>query len=277
MKRMIWMFAVCLSVLLAMRWRARSASPTPSAETIVKQMLKKYQSLNTFEEIATDSRQQKRGALQQQMTLTAKFVYKKPNKFLYNIDDPQQGMLAVCDGKNFYFLIRPLNQYRKHPAPASMAEATRVEPLFRTTLDPPAFLHGEDPLKNAQNLKLVGSETIEGQPVYHLRFDQALPPRLRTQAGASSMTITRTTDMWIGKQDSLLYKTQTTMKVTRGTQSLSAVATETHTQRKVNHSVADSVFRFTPPKGATEVKEFLRPSIPGAPPQSTPPPAPPKR
>lgn len=277
MKRTMWMSTVCLSALLALSWRARSASPTPSAETIVKQMVKKYQSLNTFEEIATDSRQQKMGAMQQQMRLTARFVYKKPNKFLYNIDDPQQGMLAVCDGKNFYFLVRLLNQYRKHPAPSSMAEVTRVEPLFRTTLDPPAFLRGEDPLKNAKNLKVVGSETVSGQPVYHLSFDLTPPQRPPAGQGGPKVSMSVTGEMWIGKQDSLLYKMQRTTAVRRGEQSISAIETETHTQMKVNHSVADSVFNFTPPKGAQEVKGFLRPTMPGAPPRGTPPPAPPKK
>ncbi|MCS6858934.1 MAG: DUF2092 domain-containing protein [Abditibacteriales bacterium] len=277
MKRTMWMFAMCLSVLVALSWRARSASSTPSAETIVKQMLKKYQSLNTFEEIATDTRLQKRGAVQQTMTLKARFVYKKPNKFLYDIDDPYQGILAVCDGKEFYFLVRSLNQYRKHPAPASMAEVARVEPMFRTVLDPPAFLRGDDPIKGARNLKLVGSETIGRQPTYHLRFDQPPPSLPPTRTGAPPMTISRTTEMWIGKQDFLLYKTQTTIKASRGNQSVSSVMTEIHTQMKVNHDVADSVFHFTPPKGAKEVKEFFRSPLPGASPGGAPPPAQPRK
>jgi len=267
MKRTMWMSAVCLSALLALSWCARSASQTPSAETIVKQMMKKYQSLNAFEEIATDSRQQKRGAMQQQITLKARFVYKKLNKFLYDIDDPQQGMLAMCDGKNFYFLLRPLNQYRKHPAPASMAEVTRVEPLFRTFMDPPAFLRGEDPFKKVKSLKVVGSETVSGQPTYHLRLEPILSQRLTAGQNNPPVSISVIVDLWIGKQDSLLYKMQRMSTVSRGEQSISSTEIETHTQMKVNHNVADSVFNFTPPKGAKEVKEFSLPSAAGAPPK----------
>ncbi len=185
-------------------------------------------------------------------------------------------MLAVCDGKNLYFLVRPLNQYRKHPAPSSMAEVTRVEPLFRTIMDPPAFLRGEDPLKNAKNLKVVGSETVSGQPVHHLRFDATPPQRPPAGQDSPKVSMSVTVDLWIGKRDSLLYKMQTTTKVSRGEQSMSSIATETHTQMKVNHSVADSAFNFIPPKGAKEVKEFLRPTLPGAP-SGRSPSAPPKQ
>jgi outer membrane lipoprotein-sorting protein len=268
---MIGSVTISIAALLVLSGSVRSAAQNPSAETIVKQMVQKYRSLNSFEEIATETREQTMGAMQQKLTLKAKFVYKKPNKFLYQVDDPMRGVTSVCDGKNFYFLPRQLNQYRKHPAPANLSEILRLEPLAGTTMDAMAFLRGEDPLKGTKNSKVVGSEALSGRPTYRVRFERPIQPRRPTAPNAPTISGTETFEMWIGKEDSLLYKMQMTAKMSVGQQSITTVATETHTQMKVNQSVADSAFAFKPPQGAKEVKEFQAPGMPGQQP------APPKK
>ena len=140
----------------------------------------------------------------------------------------KQGALVVDDGQTSYMMDVATYQYFKQPHNPNML------PIMGLKYGLP--FGGMDP--KAEYYKLLAPATIGGVPCYTL---QLAPP---------SKNVTTTVLIYIDKAN--YHVKQAKITQSDGTRSMSAqtvVKSET-----VNASIADSVFTFTPPKGAQEMK-----------------------
>lgn len=251
----------CLGVLSIglVLFAARTVRAAPAPESLLKQMVTKYQKVSSFEERFTMSQVTKAGPQEHKVNLTGRFTYQKPNRFLYRVDDPMMGMTAVSDGKTLWFCMNMMKQYTKQPAPAQLSGLAQAVPMLKTQLDPFAFLRGEDPLAGKPKVKLVGEQKVAGKPCYHLAWAQAGPSHMGGSPPRMSV------DVWVGKADLLLYQTRFVASGSMGQAKYTTTITEAHTGMKVNQPVPGKTFTFAAPEGAKQVDKFGMPGAPGKP------------
>lgn len=226
----------------------KSAPAKPGAQEIIKKMLDKYHSLTSYEGLATEVQVTKIGARENKVTIPARIIYKKPNKFVYRIESasPQLQRQSGCDGKTLWAFVPAAKEYTNAPAPKDL---NGLEKTFaRTTMDPLAFLRGEDPVDEARDLRQLPDTKLDNKPMSQIAFTRSI--------NASGGTIAQKIEMLIGKDDSLLYKTTQHNIIESHGMKVDQTSTETHTGVKVNADIPDKTFKFTPPKDAKLVKKF---------------------
>jgi len=229
----------------------KSAPAKSGAHEIVKKMLDKYRSLNSYEGVATEVRAATRA--NRENKVTACIIYKKPNKFAYRIESAssERRSQSGCDGRTLWAYLPPTREYTSAPAPKDLSGLEKIAPLAATTMDPLAFFRGEDPFADAKGLKQLPDTKLDNKPMNHIAFTK----ELARAGGRSEAKI----DMLIGRDDSLLYKlykTTNQMVIEGKGMKVKRTSTETHTGVKVNGDIPDKTFQFTPAKNARLVKEF---------------------
>lgn len=217
----------------------------PRAEEVIRKMLATYRAMKSYREEAVESVTQVRGQDRQTQTVSHTFIYQAPNRFFYDIRSGRQQMQALaCDGKT----AQTVNQ---RAAVGMRAKAPpRIEGIgmllmqldFSTTMDPFAFLVGEDPL--ARGRAELATATLNGKPVYEVRF---------TGRGSG------TTTFFIGQRDSLLYRVRAHTAV----ENVEFIVEETHSEMRVNPKLPPQAFSLRIPPGMRIIDLPENPPSPG--------------
>ena len=195
------------------------------------------------------------GGMQSRLELPVKLAASNPGKLRIESNGPVGNTLIVSDGENTWMYLGPLKQYTKTPA-ASSPDAL-MKSINPAISDIVAQYKTKDPYLS---VKVTGEEALEmaGNKfecfVVEAKLDKINMP------GAMMLTdgVMKT---WIDKKTKLALR-QTASATMQG-ESLRAPAAMNQTVNmlsvKLNEPVPETMFQFTPPEGAREVKEFQGP------------------
>jgi thiol-disulfide isomerase/thioredoxin len=229
-----------------------SAQSTPEARALLKasqEAFLNYKSYVIEQRIVVDMS----GATQARMEMSAKLAASAPGKMRVESTSQAGGALIVSDGENTWVYIDLTKQYMKTPA------ATSPEGLVRSLV--PGMggvfdqLKSKDPYLSA---KITGEEAVEvdGKKidcfVVEATMDKIAMPGAMTMTGALMK-------MWIDKDSKLSLKTTVTATMQGGPAAATPMQMNmamTVISKKLNEPVEESLFTFTPPEGAKEVKDF---------------------
>jgi len=198
------------------------------------------------------------GPTQNRLEMTSKMSASAPGKMRTETSGQMGGALILSDGEHTWFYIATMKQYMK--TPAATGPAALVKSLVPGMSDVFDQLREKDPYLSA---KVVGEDTVE---VDGKKIDcyvvEAVMEKLTMTAG---MTMSQgTTKVWIDKETKITLKTTLTATLQGGPfpKPLEMNMAMTVFSRKLDEPLPDSLFAFTPPEGAKEVKDFAMP-VPG--------------
>lgn len=157
--------------------------------------------------------------LNQSQRSAGKLYQRKPDRFLMRFSDPE-GDVIVADGRHFWLYYPSAD--RTQVIRTSIAEGGEAVDLQAQFLSNP----------NQRFVSTVaGEESVGGRPAHVL----TLVPR-----GASPYRILK---IWVDKEDHLVRR----FEITEENESVRRVELR---NLRTNHSLANSLFTFTPPEGA---------------------------
>jgi outer membrane lipoprotein-sorting protein len=245
------------------------AAPTQDGRAILLKTLQLYQSLNSYSGQANVDTMMLSPTNQTIKHIGSSSVMKlqRPNKIYLYFQTPIGSRRIYSDGVNFSVYDETPNQYLTVPAPADMPGLLKVL-LARADvaagLDPLYFLTQNSLPKELSKIKLKGTATYNGHPVYIVTGMTNSAPVVTKSGKTLTPVPTSYWTWWIDRTSSLLYKIETmTPNITkpvsfgsgaqRTVQNVKGTLILRHTvsELKPDANVAPSEFSFTPPKAAT--------------------------
>jgi len=192
-----------------------------------------------------------KGGLESRLVLPVKLAVSNPAKLRIESNGQLGSTLIVSDGEHTWMYLGRWRQYTKTPA-ASNPEALMksINSGIGQMLDE---MRAKDPYLSAQ---VTGEETLEvdGKEydcyVVKATLDKiGLPGAMKFSDGVMTS--------WVDKKTNVTLKQTTIGTVEAETIPTSPIIQSTIVKSfKLNEPIADSLFTFTPPAGATEVAEF---------------------
>jgi outer membrane lipoprotein-sorting protein/peroxiredoxin len=240
-----------LIVLVAFILPALFAQTPPDARTLLKETgdaLRDARSYVLEQSIVVELT----GGLESRLQMPVKLAVSNPGKLRIESNGAVGNTLIVSDGENTWMYLGPLKQYTKTPA-ASSPDAL-MKSLNPGVADMMGKMQSKDPYLE---VKLAGEETIENGGARHECFVIEAKLDKIEMPGAMEL-VDGVMKAWVDKKTKLTWK-QTATAIMKGAtlrspaemnQSINLLSV------KVNELVPDSLFTFTPPEGAKEVKEF---------------------
>lgn len=266
---------LALSALLALSTPMEAQTQNPRA--LLQKVNAAYQKLNAYEGAASvEISVFYKDKILQTRAMRVEMQMKRPNKLRLDFTMPTGTQTILSDGTNLTIYLASTNQYARYPtAPtidAMLFPLLAVRAGVQATLDPLYFL-GKKQLPTAlTDLRFQGSETYNGKPVFVVSGVTTRPrTALRDKKGHQVVLppSKQYWTWWINKQTSLLEKIEMRVsdlkmavparqgkKITR--QQIQVTQRMRHIILKVtpNPALAESVFTFTPPQGAVEVRSL---------------------
>jgi peroxiredoxin/outer membrane lipoprotein-sorting protein len=242
----------------------------PTAKAIINRTAQTYKGIKTLQMDVEIQASQAIGKEKRNNTANISLSLERPNKMKMVTNTGSIGSTMVTDGKHAYAYSPSVNQYQEIPAPKDVFGGGQKGKGDLSTMD---LLAGKDVNHIANKAKLVKSEKIGGVDTY-------LIEAVLDQTPSGSITKERT---WIGKNDSLIYRTETsrTISVADQVKEQQKMLARIEAQAKAagqkigprptlpkpqgpvsviqktfvkkittNVALPSSTFRFTPPKGA---------------------------
>ena len=242
-----------LAVLLALPGAVRADTP-PDGKTLLQESgdaLRSAQSYILEQAVVVEIS----GGLRSRLEMPVKLAAANPDKLRIESNGPVGSTLIVSDGENTWMYLGPLKQYTKTPAASSPdALMKSINPGISEMV---AEYRSKDPYLS---VKVTGEESLEmdGRHFDCFVVEAALD---NIKMPGAMMLTGGVMKMWIDKKTKLTLR-QTASATMQGG-SLRAPAEMNQTvnmlSMKLNEPVPDSMFQFTPPEGAKEVKEFQGP------------------
>jgi len=233
------------------------AQGTPDARALLQQT---QDALRPFKTYVIEQRMalEMSGPVANRLEMTSKMSASAPGKMRTETSGQMGGALIVSDGENTWFYISTTKQYMKTPA------ATGPEALVKSLVpgmgDVFDQLRGKDPYLSA---KVIAEEPldIDGKSVDCWIVEATMEKLTMTAGMTMSEGITK---LWIDKDTKMTSKTTLTATLEGGPfpKPLQMSMSMTVFSRKLDEPLPDSLFAFTPPEGAKEVKDFSMP-VPG--------------
>ncbi len=210
---------------LALASASASAAPTP--QQIIEKGQARINSAKTYQ--VTYQMTQTMGAMgSMKMTMNIKAI---PGKKMWMNTTPT-GMMMVDDGKTMYRYIAPMKQYIKGPSQAAksmqlgVSQAAMLAKQMNLKLGAPASVSG----KSCYVIEMTPKKAQPGQSMLlKFYFDQATYAMVKMAMTGSGAA----------RPGQPVQSMQVNMVAV---------------SEKINAPIPDSVFKFTPPAGATEMK-----------------------
>jgi thiol-disulfide isomerase/thioredoxin len=227
------------------------AEPAPDARVLLQKVGDAYQALASYHfEGAIDIRMS--GGAGQHLEMPLVLAGDRAGRMRMDLRHPQQGGLLVSDGRRSSTYIYSLNQYTQKPAEAVTDSAGMPRPPQNSPIT-----HYFDPLRNLKAALVMGEQEIVvgGTPsdCWVVRCDMAPP-----QALAADTTARATATLWVDKARALVLRDSTNITLRNPATGANMAMDQitSFTLGRVNGTLPDSLFAFTPPAGATLVQTF---------------------
>ena len=244
------------------------AQAKPDGNTIVKKMMAKYHSLNSFQEVAEAKVIENNSQMIQSSTLK----YQKPQNFSLTSIDPQIGtVLSQVNEKGILVYSGKQNIFtRRKPQPTLKDSLNRLQnaslyslriPVTQA-LSPLSFLAASTMPVEANQFRLTGVRMVAGRPAYVVRALAKLEWLQSLAKGVTILAKSRGITLYIDKQSFLLVRATCaiTFMTTLPGEPLSSKPTnpagfafdEYHRAIIENGAINAQEFNFTLPAGALE-------------------------
>jgi len=230
------------------------AQQLPDARTLLKETgdaLRDAKSYVLEQSIAVELK----GGLESRLQMPMKLAVSNPGKLRIESNGAVGNTLIVSDGENTWMYLGPLKQYTRTPA-ASSPDAL-MKSLNPGVADMLGKMQSKDPYLE---VKLAGEEIIENGGARHECF--VIEAKLdKIEMPGSMELLDGVMKTWVDKKTKLTWR-QTATAIMKGATLRSPAEMNqsiTLLSVKLNEPVSDSLFTFTPPEGAKEVKEFQGP------------------
>jgi outer membrane lipoprotein-sorting protein/peroxiredoxin len=195
------------------------------------------------------------GGLESRLQMPVKLAVSNPGKLRIESNGAVGNTLIVSDGENTWMYLGPLKQYTKTPA-ASSPEAL-MKSLNPGVADMLGKMQSKDPYLEVE---LAGEEIIENAGARHECFVIEAKLDKIEMPGAMEL-VDGVMKTWVDKKTKLTWR-QTATAIMKGA-TLSSPAEMYQSinllSLNLNEPLPASVFTFTAPEGAKEVKEFRGP------------------
>lgn len=195
------------------------------------------------------------GGLQSRLEMPVKLAAANPDKLRIESNGPVGSTLIVSDGENTWMYLGPLKQYTKTAA-ASSPEAL-LKSINPGIAEMVAQYQSKDPYRS---VKVTGEEALEmdGKHFDCFVVEAALD---NLKIPGAMMLTDGVMKMWIDKKTKLTLRQTASATMLGGSLLAPAQMNQTVSMLsvKLNEPVPGSMFQFTPPEGAREVKEFQGP------------------
>ncbi len=195
------------------------------------------------------------GGLRSRLEMPVKLAASNPDKLRIESNGPVGNTLIVSDGENTWMYLGPLKQYTRTAAASSPdALMKSINPGISEML---AQNKSKDPYLS---VKVTGEEALEMDGRHYDCFVVEATLDRIDMPGEMSLT-DGVMKMWIEKKTKLTLRQTASATMQGGALRAPAVMNQTVNMlsMKLNEPVPDSMFQFTPPQGAREVKEFQGP------------------
>lgn len=221
---------------------------------LLRKMVAKYRSLNTYSDSWTTTKTQGKN----RQTESGDLRLAKPNRFYVSHEVNGRLMTVIAgDGRTIVAYRALAKQYIREPAGAKL-------PSLLTGINhaPLSLFLGLDLLRQVQDARIVGATTLNGTPVriVKLTFRIPSPPKdvqLTEKQKADLEKLRRNQPeirYYIGNADALMYRNE---MIARGRTKQSKEATLTVRQDlrniRVNQPIPATAFAFSPPEGTTRL------------------------
>ncbi len=236
--RTIKKLVVPLALLLIPAFFVKRYLVHPSPSRILTKTIRRYSTFEFYSDTTTV-----RSSIPS-LQGTYEFTYARPNRLRVQFRGLLNDELVVADGTTLYVYRPAVNQYRAAPAPQQLPdELPGGQPMLKLSL-----LNGTMPVHRLGNARYRGRAKWQGQWVHRLRVE-AEDGELG-EGGVADMVL------WIGAEDSLIYRSDTTL----------ALGTQTVTQSLEHGDISTApppagAFIFEPPEGARPVARFQKPRL----------------
>jgi outer membrane lipoprotein-sorting protein len=263
--------AVVLSAFSSLPAEAQALNP----RALLQKVSAAYQRLNTYDgtasvEISAFFKEK----MLQTRAMRVEMKMKRPNKLRLDFTMPTGTQTILSDGTNLFIYLASTNQYARYPtAPtidAMLFPLLAVRAGVQASLDPLYFLGKKQLPAALTDLRFQGSDTYNGKPVFVVSGVITRPRTVLRDKKGHQVVLPPSKQYWtwwINKQTSLLEKIEQrvpdlkmTVPARQGKKVTAQQIPVTQRMRHVvltataNPSLADSVFTFTPPPGAVEVR-----------------------
>ena len=195
------------------------------------------------------------GGLESRLQMPVKLAASSPGKLRIESNGAVGNTLIVSDGENTWMYLGPLKQYTRTPA-ASSAEAL-MKSLNPGIAEMIGNMQSKDPYLE---VKLAGEEVIETGGRHYECF--VVESKLdKIDMPGDMKLVNGVMKTWVDKKTRLTLKQTANAIMQGGVLRRPAEMNQTINilSVKLNEPVPESLFTFTPPEGAKEVKEFQGP------------------
>lgn len=219
-----------------------------SADALLTQTLKAYQSLSGLRVRSTIMAEQRMGEMSLKRTIKHEAVYQRPNFLRVRWEEEEQGGIAIfSDGKNLFTQIDALKQVKKEPAPKTLREIVRTLDRRSPVVDELSCFLGESWTEKVSAAKVVGKETVQKRPLTKLQ--------LTLKDGSTQF-------LWLDGKGFIWQSQRRLEQKHPGGGTVAVTITETFHEVTANPKLPANFFAFQLPKGYREVKEFEMPKRP---------------
>ncbi|MCX7765356.1 MAG: redoxin domain-containing protein [Candidatus Sumerlaeia bacterium] len=233
---------------------------TLSTDTLLNKMIGAYKDLKSFYGEGLITIKMTAEGATQSMDIPTSIALERPNKFRVSFNHPQMGFEIITDGNNLYSYLSGLAQYRKLPAPATIAEidlgkviapgaqSSGVLGLILSP-EPKKYL-----LEGTINTSLLSPVELEGKQCYNLQLNQQGKVKTNMFIDQKTFLIRQIN---VNMTEALKEEMAQDKSLTRKPPAdLEYTFTEKYNLLKINESLPPEVFKFIEPKGAKEVAMF---------------------
>ncbi|HZP83043.1 MAG TPA: DUF2092 domain-containing protein [Chthonomonadaceae bacterium] len=267
---------VCLAAVVQSAFSSLPAeAQAQNPRALLQKVSAAYQRLNTYDgtasvEISAFFKEK----MLQTRAMRVEMKMKRPNKLRLDFTMPTGTQTILSDGTNLFIYLASTNQYARYPtAPtidAMLFPLLAVRAGVQASLDPLYFLGKKQLPAALTDLRFQGSNTYNGKPVFVVTGVTTRPRTVLRDKKGHQVVLPPSKQYWtwwINKQTSLLEKIEQrvpdlkmTVPARQGKKVTAQQIPVTQRMRHVvltataNPSLADSVFTFTPPPGAVEVR-----------------------
>lgn len=196
--------------------------------------------------------------------LKINIAFKKPDKIKIKTINLKKKEAVLCDdGVNLWSYISDMGKYKKEKTLERLPLYDNISPNLARYFGDSLYLNlllSKDPyqdlMKYVKSSKVLEENVLYDKPVYVLELQQILkgiPPLPDKEIPAA-------VKLWIDKKNYMILKSEYVMKAIdwTGREFGRTIIMEEHPSMKINKTINEDMFKFSPPENAKEAEHLIK-------------------
>lgn len=256
----LFLLVLCLFVIIGLEAPLRAQE---NADAILKKAAFSIQELNSFQDeyVVYITGVPK---MTDDTILNTSIAFKKPDKIKIKTIDLKKKEAVLCDdGVNLWSYISDMGKYKKEKSLKRFPFYNDISPNLARYFGDSLYLNlllSKDPyqdlMKYVKSSKVLEENILYDKPVYILELQQiikGMPP-------LPDKEIPATLKLWIDKKNYMILKSEYVIKAIdwTGREFGRTIIMEEHPLIKINKTINEDMFKFSPPEGAKEAEYLIK-------------------